>query len=96
MPFTKLEKLEHYVVQLDDSGAVDVVTLRIVESVVDSGTGAPVSDTTAIVPVVNFSDGNDTPGAREGLVALRALIDTAIARTASKLRKPDDVAGESE
>ncbi|VWD22498.1 hypothetical protein [Burkholderia contaminans] len=83
MPYAKVEKPEHYVVQLDDAGAVDVVTLRTVESVVDSVTGGAVSDTTAIVPIVNFSDRLDTPGAREGLVKLRSLIDAAIARLGS-------------
>ncbi|MGU2439569.1 hypothetical protein ACTXHA_04125 [Burkholderia cenocepacia] len=95
MPFNKVAKPEHYVVQLDAAGVVDVVTLRTVESVVDSVTGAPVSDSTAIVPIVNFSDRVDTPGAREGLVALRELIDAAITRTRSTAGTFDSTTGGS-
>lgn len=95
MAFKKVSKPEHYVVQLDDAGAVEVVTLRSVESVVDSATGAAISDATAIMPIVNFSDSADTPGARAQLVALRELIDAAIARTGAA-RKSDNASGESE
>ncbi|WP_321955043.1 hypothetical protein [Burkholderia cenocepacia] len=95
MAFKKVSKPEHYVVQLDEAGAVEVVTLRTVESVVDSETGAAVSDATAIVPIVNFSDSADTPDARAGLVALRELIDSAVARTGAA-RKSDNATGESE
>ncbi|MXN73256.1 hypothetical protein GR157_00715 [Burkholderia sp. 4701] len=95
MAFKKISKPEHYVVQLDDAGTVDVVTLRAVESVVDSDTGAAISDATAIVPIVNFSDSADMPGARAGLVALRELIDSAVARTGVAARKSDNATGVS-
>ncbi|MCW5141054.1 hypothetical protein [Burkholderia cenocepacia] len=81
MPFQKVTKPSNYVVQLDAAGAVDAVSLRTIEHVVDSDTGAPVSDVTAITPIVDFSNGGDTSAARVGLVALRALIDAAIARS---------------
>ncbi|WP_175716539.1 hypothetical protein [Burkholderia anthina] len=80
MSFNKVTKPEHYIVQLDDSGAVDVVTLRTIESVVDSTTGGPVSDTTLIVPIVSFSNGGDMLTARTQLMTLRSLLDAAIAR----------------
>ncbi|KWH62442.1 hypothetical protein [Burkholderia anthina] len=80
MAFQKVTKPSHYIVQLDAAGAVDAVSLRTIEHVVDSDTGAAVSDVT-IVPIVDFSNGGDTAAARVGLVALRALIDAAIARS---------------
>ncbi|WP_347467506.1 hypothetical protein [Burkholderia stagnalis] len=80
MPFQKITKPSHYVVQLDAAGAVDAVSLRTIEHVVDSDRGTAISDVTAVVPIVDFSNGGDTSSARAGLMALRALVDAAIAR----------------
>lgn len=79
MPFTKIAKPSHYVVELDESGAVSAVSLRTVESVIDSDTNAPVSDQTVIEPIVGLvGHGADVVQAKAGLVALRNLIDEAI------------------
>lgn len=81
MAFQKISVPGHYVVQLDDTGDVEVITLRTIDHVIDTDTGFAVSDQTAIETVVDFANmPADLTSTRVALADLYNRIGRALTR----------------